>query len=579
MENKLDSLLKKLRDLKIKIINSNVQERAAAIGISIAMITGATAYAKSLSQEKINTIQRNVQASGFLSDNYGDIEGNLDLSRIERDVFKEHDFTFICVADDQIPHTELQKAMEQSKDIGLIIKPTNYTYASIYKTIDVVKKIVSNYDINCPILYDISTMMDDDTIRANCLLAEEFCNKLTANGCYVGLYGTEEDIAKFSNKFEEVTETHSIDLYDKMIVSELTSSDKLSDINDDNSYNMLQLKNGVVLWKYDLARVIDKNNLNQEQNFTDEFVYTIESGDCLSDIASAYNMKVTDLTEYNGLNSTTIYPGNEIVIPNNYTHHAIQGNENVELNENKFDSEEEQNPAEMDSETLNRIVKGIDVSEYQGEINWDVANEDIDFAILRLCDFYNKTADDNCELDEQFIRNMTACEEKNIPVGVYYFSRATTPEEAAAEAEFVAEKLRNYSLEYPVYMDVETDELNDMMQNNPQAFEKLVEAAMGSLKDNGFCPGIYANKTFAQNVLYLSDKYPFWLTSNETYDTSVQFDTFKESDYKVVFIPDNKTSMYQYTQKGQVDGIFGEVDIDYAAQSLSDSITAKVFNR
>src|SRR5699024_9038484 len=99
----------------------------------------------------------------------------------------------------------------------------------------------------------------------------------------------------------------------------------------------------------------------------------------------------------------------------------------------------------IESETANRLVKGIDVSHHQGIIDWETVQQEIDYAIVRLCDFYHQQPDETCKLDKKFENNIKKCEELNIPVGVYYYSHATTEEEAVTEARFVADSLKAYS--------------------------------------------------------------------------------------------------------------------------------------
>jgi len=194
------------------------------------------------------------------------------------------------------------------------------------------------------------------------------------------------------------------------------------------------------------------------------------------------------------------------------------------------------------------LVKGIDVSEYQGDIEWGEVSNSVDFAILRLCDFCNRTTDDDIVLDNKFLFNMNACELFDIPVGVYYFSRATTPKEAKKEALFVADKLKSYSLEYPVYMDVETEYLNNLIVNSKEEFKIIAQAAMETLEANGYFSGIYCNRNVFKNIEDLSNKYTFWLTSNKTYNQQVDFTSFKEENFPILYTPNNNVAIYQYLQ-------------------------------
>lgn len=449
----------------------------------------------------------------------------------------------------------------------LKVEPTGYTYGEIYKTVDYIKSLISNYTINGPVLFDIEPLMANDTLRANCLLAEEFFNKLTANGCYVGLYGTDESMKKFEEKFKEVTESYSIDLYDKLIVYDGKKP------TYDGTYNM-SMKQGTnkIELKYDIAKVITEAQLNTAERFVEDKTYTIQPGDKLVSIASKFNMKASDLASYNNIEDINqIMVGQTLTLPNQYK-------EEIKIDTN-------QNQEDIESETTNRLVKGIDVSQHQGTIDWETVQQEIDYAIVRLCDFYHQQPDGTCKLDEQFENNIKKCEELNIPVGVYYYSHATTEEEAMAEASFVADSLKAYSLEYPVYMDIETKEQNALIDENQQQMKEVIASAMTELESEGYFAGIYCNggsesdtkrKEFINDI---SKVYNCWLTSNATYNIAVDFQDFKTEDYEVLMMPSETIAMYQYSQQGQINGITGNVDLNYANEDLSATIVEKGFSK
>ena len=447
------------------------------------------------------------------------------------------------------------------------VEPVDYTYGELYKTIDYIKNLMSQYTINAPILFDIEPLMQSDTLRANCLLAEEFFNKLTANGCYVGLYGSDESMIKFEEKFKGVTESHSIDLYDKLIVYDGEQP------TYDGTYNM-SMKQGTdkIESKYDISKAITEAQLNMVDHFIEDKTYTIQPGDKLVNIANKFNMKVSDLANYNNIEDINkIIVGQTITLPNQYqdnlTMDTAQTQENIE------------------SETANRLVKGIDVSHHQGIIDWETVQQEIDYAIVRLCDFYHQQPDGTCKLDEQFENNIKKCEELNIPVGVYYYSHATTEEEAVTEARFVADSLKAYSLEYPVYMDIETEDQNAMIDENQQQMKEVIISAMTELESEGYFAGVYCNGGSEDNtkrkefIADISKVYNCWLTSNATYNIAVDFEDFKAEDYEILTIPNDEIAMFQYSQQGQIDGISGNVDLNYATKELSDTIIEKGFSK
>ena len=492
-------------------------------------------------------------------------EDNLVMNNTE-EMIKRDDMLITTVKNNSIDKNFNDAAATETPFI-LKVESTGYTYGEIYKTVDYIKSLISNYTINGPVLFDIEPLMANDTLRANCLLAEEFFNKLTANGCYVGLYGTDESMKKFEEKFKEVTESHSIDLYDKLIVYDGKKP------TYDGTYNM-SMKQGTnkIELKYDIAKVITEAQLNTAERFVEDKTYTIQPGDKLVSIASKFNMKASDLASYNNIEDINqIMVGQTLTLPNQYK-------EEIKIDTN-------QNQEDIESETTNRLVKGIDVSQHQGTIDWETVQQEIDYAIVRLCDFYHQQPDGTCKLDEQFENNIKKCEELNIPVGVYYYSHATTEEEAMAEASFVADSLKAYSLEYPVYMDIETKEQNALIDENQQQMKEVIASAMTELESEGYFAGIYCNggsesdtkrKEFINDI---SKVYNCWLTSNATYNIAVDFQDFKTEDYEVLMMPSETIAMYQYSQQGQINGITGNVDLNYANEDLSATIVEKGFSK
>ena len=492
-------------------------------------------------------------------------EDNLVMNNTE-EMIKRDDMLITTVKNNSIDKNFNDAAATETPFI-LKVEPTGYTYGEIYKTVDYLKSLISNYTINGPVLFDIEPLMANDTLRANCLLAEEFFNKLTANGCYVGLYGTDESMKKFEEKFKEVTESHSIDLYDKLIVYDGKKP------TYDGTYNM-SMKQGTnkIELKYDITKVITEAQLNTAERFVEDKTYTIQPGDKLVSIASKFNMKASDLASYNNIEDINqIMVGQTLTLPNQYKEEI-----KIDMNQNQED---------IESETTNRLVKGIDVSQHQGTIDWETVQQEIDYAIVRLCDFYHQQPDGTCKLDEQFENNIKKCEELNIPVGVYYYSHATTEEEAMAEASFVADSLKAYSLEYPVYMDIETKEQNALIDENQQQMKEVIASAMTELESEGYFAGIYCNggsesdtkrKEFINDI---SKVYNCWLTSNATYNIAVDFQDFKTEDYEVLMMPSETIAMYQYSQQGQINGITGNVDLNYANEDLSATIVEKGFSK
>ena len=181
--------------------------------------------------------------------------------------------------------------------------------------------------------------------------------------------------------------------------------------------------------------------------------------------------------------------------------------------------------------------KVIDVSEFQGTIDWTKVKADgVVGAIIRYGDGTYK--------DPYFTKNITGAKKAGLHVGAYIFSRAKTKSEAEKEATSLYNGSKSYDPDMPLYIDLEAKGLEKYANVVAQAF--LVK-----MKELGGRGGVYANLNWWDN--YLADtaknysSNPFWIAQyNDT------------MDYK----PADRMGMWQYTSSGKVDGIKGNVDMD-----------------
>lgn len=183
--------------------------------------------------------------------------------------------------------------------------------------------------------------------------------------------------------------------------------------------------------------------------------------------------------------------------------------------------------------------QGIDVSHWQGEIDWEqVKASGIDFAIIR-CGY----GQNNIEQDDRYWqRNVSECERLGIPYGVYIYSYATDIASAKSEAEHVLRLIKGHNLSYPVYYDMEDNRtLNSDLAAIAETFCTTIENA-------GYPVGVYANLNWWNT--YLTDsRFSQWHRWVAQYNSSC--------DYKGTY------SIWQYSSKGSVPGISGNVDMNY----------------
>lgn len=198
------------------------------------------------------------------------------------------------------------------------------------------------------------------------------------------------------------------------------------------------------------------------------------------------------------------------------------------------------------------MLKGIDVSEHQGRIDWERVKGNIDFAILRAG--YGRN-----NIDKQFIRNIEECNRLCIPVGIYWFSYAWNTEMARNEAKYVLEAIKGYRVDYPISFDLEYDTLNYAKKNGVTIGKRLatdmINAFCSTIEQAGYKAMNYANPDFINNKFYNNEvNYPLWLA---WYGAS--------EDRAKAYNP----SMWQYSESGSMPGIgTNSVDINYCYEDF-----------
>lgn len=192
--------------------------------------------------------------------------------------------------------------------------------------------------------------------------------------------------------------------------------------------------------------------------------------------------------------------------------------------------------------------KGIDVSKFQGEINWKkVKASGVDYAIVRVG--IRGYGSGKLVLDETLEDNLKNAGKAGMPIGAYFVTQAISVEEAKEEADLVIEALKGYKLEYPVYIDVEEPSDSEARTVNLSTDERTdyTIAFLERLKEAGYDVGIYGNVKTFMAMLDASrlEEYSKWYAF---YDDYIYF------PYDV--------DMWQYSEKGTVDGIDEKVDLN-----------------
>lgn len=203
-----------------------------------------------------------------------------------------------------------------------------------------------------------------------------------------------------------------------------------------------------------------------------------------------------------------------------------------------------------------KIANGIDVSKYQGEIDWKKVKADgISFAFIRV-GFRGYGSSGSMNTDTYYKTNIVNAVNAGIQVGVYFYSQAITRAEAVEEANYTLNLIKGMPVTLPVVMDYEyasdSDGLTGRLYHaklSREAATDICSSFADTVRQAGYEPMVYANKSMLAGGLQgdiLAQKCKIWL-----------------AQYSVKPTYEGTYSFWQYSSSGQVNGINGRVDMNF----------------
>ena len=205
------------------------------------------------------------------------------------------------------------------------------------------------------------------------------------------------------------------------------------------------------------------------------------------------------------------------------------------------------------ADTVETELWGIDVSRYQGNINWrKVAAAGVKFAMLRIV----STNKEGLYVDPTFEQNYKGAKENGIPVGVYLFTYAQNEAEQDEELRLMFETLKGKTLEYPVALDVEDVNTASIGKDKLTA---LTKRGLDIIAQTGYKPILYTGTNYKANYLDMTKlaSYDLWL-----------------SDCRTNYNGKGKSQIWQYSQEN-IAGINGKCDVDYCYKKYYEGAAAK----
>lgn len=193
--------------------------------------------------------------------------------------------------------------------------------------------------------------------------------------------------------------------------------------------------------------------------------------------------------------------------------------------------------------------KGIDISVWQSNVNYSKLKEDnIDFAIIRCG--YGKY---NYQKDNMFEEHFQGLKNAGIKVGVYLYSYTTSVENSILEAKNCLEFIKDKEIDLPIFYDLE-DKITKVL--GKETITKCAIAFCEEIEKQGFKAGVYANLDWFTNYIdvnkLIEKDFKIWV-----------------AQWNSKFTGDFPINYWQYTSKGRINAIFGNVDLDYCYDDIS----------
>ena len=298
-----------------------------------------------------------------------------------------------------------------------------------------------------------------------------------------------------------------------------------------DTHSRIEIEDGQTFSSDEVEALVDEAKAEGRKSVLDSIRESLESGNTIVSVLKS------------------LYP-EYIVVAANSKYNFVPIDDTLAKNnfdiDNLLENESGKYSYVVDDKDVSRF--GIDVSSHQGDIDWEAVAEDgVQFAFIRAV--YRGYGTGKLVVDEKCIENIEGAQAAGIDVGVYVFSQAINQAEVLEEASTVLNLLEGYTLQLPIVFDVEKVSDSQARTNSLSVEDRtnLTIAFLEAVKNAGYDPMIYHNTEMGAMLLDLREltDYPKWFAGyNKEFYWPYQYD------------------IWQYSEKGRVKGINGDVDLD-----------------
>lgn len=476
----------------------------------------------------------------------------------------EDDFVLLEVGDHNTFGTffqdkKIEYLQEHGISCGIIINSDAKNERDIYEDVEYVKGLVRDYHFDMPVYLNIDSIVTNDHLNneMKTKIIQDFLDKCSANGMYVGISGTDTNLCRVKNNC-------GITGYDAYVIQDSDT------IQYDGVFHLYKDSKGIIHADENLAEIIHSKRLNSESRFCADVVYVMKENEDITDVALRYGMSVSEILSFNGLRRKDIKEGTKIRIPCTI---ATTG----------------------EYKSLEEPIRGCDMSYAQGkDSDWEALANNMEFIILKCSEGMSK--------DDCFDNNVAMCNQYGIPIGVYCYNAYHDQncddlemfiKKQTSQAKNVLSLLDNKKVEYPVYLDVEfRGDISEYLTD--EQVQTMLEIWTNTITDGGYVPGLYCNQSefrYLQNsVDYdLSDILKIWIAGGEQYysdhrdieldDVEPSYDILESDEFGAEMVQSTSSAVNAGAGNGE-----GHLDIDFSLTDYSQeeyvaSTAVKDYNR
>lgn len=372
--------------------------------------------------------------------------------------------------------TGLRDTLNQCKDkkisVSIVLDTKAENLAKMYKDIDFLQAILKQYNIDMPVYCNIDNIMNNKNLNnaEKSALIEAFLDKATRSNIYVGLYGTDTNLYDCNEFITKISE------YDTFLIQDNET------IRYQGTHNITKDLEGNISATVDLSSIVANANLNASSSLVYSSNYIVTEGETMHSIALKCGLSENDLIKYNG-NKKTVEVGDKILIPNLYM--TI----NEETKEVKYNF---------------AIARGIDISNYQYNIDWERVAQTSDYVIVEVARDDNDYLNNDGYYLDSAIGQIIGTKSQNLDLGLYFciykdMDASTYEERMESYLTRLDNELRENNVNIdksniPVFLDFDVYSDDNDYYELMQTFEKVCAS-------HGFTKvGIYGNESTLNSI-------------------------------------------------------------------------------